>query len=513
MEQLESNIAAVLESAMRDPRHAGRILSGADGLPDDRALALVALDPIGIQGLVLASRRMKTRLGASDLLGRWDAEWRSSRGERRATIYAGGGQALLVVPLADADDLVREAKDDFARRLHGRLGGAWLPVSEQELATGSEGVHHQDLQIGGGGFGALVDRLGCLLRADKDSFAGAASPWTGPACEECGLRPRLPNRKVGQNARCLVCDAHHQAAPANLPTLDELETTVAFLALDGTSVGRALQAQRTLGEYAALSSKLLAAFDWQVLGQRLDRTVLPLLRGGDDLLLAFGAGKGTFDLVIDLVQRVAEGLQPLGIGLGAGLVVSSSLPAGQACELAQRLLSSAKADARTRGLAVALDFELVQQGSMVALEVDALRGVSRQVSVALGPLAPVGGNLALGWRPLSLDEARDLADAARSAGSEDWSAAYRVQAQLREAVYPALIAAAYDAARDEQSPGGRNYSRGLLGLQPGDSLPRLDAAGRLSRAAPRSRQAVGGCNWESAIFDLLDIHRMDRSHS
>lgn len=511
MRTLEEQLARVLARAGFEAGLATAICAGETGLPEQRMLALVATDPVGIQQIVLSSRRMKTRLGASMLLAdTWDRRWVGR--EDVAVVYAGGGQALLLATTDDAPRIVKEATQAFAELMYGRLGVAWVGVSPRGLAEGPrDSAQVPALGIGGNGFGALVSRVGALVRADKDTLGPPATPFSGLRCKECGVRARIVS--TGSSGRCERCDAFHSSArEEELDTFDEIGRKLAFLAIDGTEVGRRLQEQRTLGDYAAFSQRLASAFSWsRVLDEFHDRSApLPVVRGGDDVLLVYEAGvPGTFGVACRVVERIAADLADLGIGVGAGLVVTGHLPARRACALANALVRSAKDDARARGSGTSIDFEVVQSGAGVTEDIELLRQ-ARSIRAAEGPW--VGGESSARpmWRPLSLPEAKDLDRAAESAGSDQWSALYRVNERFHgQGLVPTLIGAHYDAARQDAARQKRDAGlAAVLGLDP-EQLPSLsEDSGFLLRQRPAGRDAA--FRWETAVPDLLDIHRMSR---
>ena len=123
-EQLLTDVQQVVVAAGGTAGQAAALLLGHSGAGDAPELALVGLDPVGIQDTVLASRRFVTRVGASDTLSEWDAAVREKAvGEPAlswAPLYAGGGQAALLAPRRDAPALVQALVRAFAGRLSAR---------------------------------------------------------------------------------------------------------------------------------------------------------------------------------------------------------------------------------------------------------------------------------------------------------------------------------------------------------------------------------------------------------
>ncbi len=509
MKTLEASLAEVMDGAGFAPDLARPICSGQLGLPADPNLALIATDPVGIQQLVLSSRRMKTRLGASTVLARdWDRRWHGR--EDVAVVYAGGGQALLVAAARDAAAVVDDARQAFAEGMHGQLGAAWISVSPRELAEGPEtSIELPQLGLGGGGFGALVNRVGALVRADKDAGRPALESFTGMRCAECGVRPRRdPSRSDG---RCVRCEAFHAAAgDREVQTFDEIGRKLAFLAIDGTEVGVRLQEQKTLEEYSTFSRQLADAFSWDRIAEEIgaERKPLPIVRGGDDVLMVYEAGvDGTFEAASRAVGRIASDLHALGVGVGAGLVVSGHLPARRACALANALVRSAKDDAAQRGHAAGIDFEVVQSGAGVSEDIELLRS-ERRIRAAEGPWVGAETAVQPAWRPLSTGEAEELVDAESQALSETWSALYRLNERFHaDGLVPTLIGAHYDAARC--SADGRDSPLAAVLRIDADRTPSLEQdTGLLLRRRPQGRDDA--YRWETAVPDLLDVHRMSR---
>lgn len=524
---LQARLSVVLEAAGLDPALGPALVRGDRGLPETPGLALVAVDPPAIQQLVLASRRAVTRKGASDRLAAWDSElrdWERDLGALGpvAPLYAGGGQAVLLSTARHAEAVVDGLRERFQKQLFGRLGAAVLPVSPRMLVEGPaqpEGSVVSSLSKLGlrspkRGFGALLSTLMARLRADKDA-ATPAQPMASRRCAECGIRSASERGPDGTTWICEACAAfREEGGREDLVTFAELGEgrVLAYLYVDGTGIGARLAHLGSLAEYRRFSSALLRAFDYDgvvlpaLKGAGYSRhEVLPVLRGGDDLLLVLGAasGRGAFAAMVELVAGIEGALDEGGysdVGVGAGLVVSAHLQARQGFDLAKKLVQSAKASARRRRGRSGIDFEVVQGGTVLGESLQAMRD-DREKPVENPAPWPAGKKLRLHRRPLLLNEACELVRVSEHLEEDQRSVLYRLEEELRRDMLAGLSAATYALARH-----GENLAQLLTGhARPPVPGPTVDL-GLL--CAPFDEGQVKG--WSTAIPDLLDLHRITR---
>ncbi|MCK6505015.1 hypothetical protein L6R53_16725 [Myxococcota bacterium] len=518
----------MLEAAGFDPALGPALVRGDRGLPENPGLALVAVDPPAIQQLVLASRRAVTRKGASDRLAAWDTDLRAWQGDLAALgpvapLYAGGGQAVLLSTVRHAATVAEGLRARFQKRLFGRLGAAVLPVSPRMLVEGPaqpEGsvvssLGKLGLRSPTRGFGALLSPLMARLRADKDA-AVPTQPVAGRRCAECGTRSASERGPDGTTRVCEACAIFRQnGGREDLVTFADLGEgrVLAYLYVDGTGIGSKLAGLGSLAEYERFSSALLRAFDYEGVvlpameraGHRSRDEVVPVLRGGDDLLLVLGAtsGRGAFAATVELVAGIERALDDGGyddVGVGVGLVVSAHLQARQGFDLAKKLLQSAKVRARRSGARSGIDFEVVQGGAVLGESLEAIRE-DRERPVENPAPWPAGRKLRLHRRPLLLDEARALLETSEHLEEDQRAVLYRLEEELRRDMLAGLSAATYALARQDAT-----LAQGLTGhARPPVPGPTVDL-GLL--CAPFDEGKVKG--WSTAIPDLLDLHRITR---
>lgn len=511
--ELERRLEPVLRRAGIEGGTANAIINGRTDLPRDRALALVMIDPVGIQNEVLASRRFVTRLGASDALRAWDEEVRSD--SAWCALFAGGGQAALIATAGEAAAVAADLEGRFSKRRLGRLGVATRACSPHELSTGPEwaegSVSEEALsRVGwrrhGGGFGALLDQVRTQLRAVKDGIGPSDWERGERPCAECGRRTADIVRN--DELVCPTCDVMHRRGTNALGNeeaaqFDKLSPKLAFLVIDGTGVGAALGTKRTILEYEHFSSTLTRAFDWVSVREDLQTEAIPVVRGGDDLGMVFAASQG-FAGAARVLQGLRRRLEEIGVGVGAGLVIGNTIGARPAMELGHRLMSRAKQRARHESSGAppryALDFEVVGAGSVLSSDLKDMRE-SRRISVS-----PVQGwddlptQAVRGWRPLMLDELAELVCVERRITedlSSDWGAVHRLAERLERDPVEGGLFAAY-LLRNRKGLGE------ALGASTVD--PWTEAAGWLWRPDPESPNVR-----QLGLPDLLDVHRAART--
>ena len=503
---LSTSLPRVFAAAGLPPGAAEGVLRGESppGL-DARCLALIATDPPGVQELVLASRRPLTVLGASAALAAWDAALEER--PELACVFAGGGQSLLLAPLDQADAIVASLKAQFKETLFTNLGAAVLPISGRELSDPRPG------------FGRLVEALHLLLRAAQsdDARPGMTLPQPGEKrCVECATR--AGTQATAQGAVCLPCarfgdrgrtERQHWGLEDHGSILDLLppgQSHAAFLAIDGTGMGAALRRQDTLRDYHRFSRALHRAFDTRALRELMKSKlgisrVLPVLRGGDDLLLIF-QGRGAPEAALALLQSIEDTLRrelpgESGLGAGAGLVLSGHMTALDAMSLARKLVRSAKDGAKLAKLRSGFDFEVVYGGAVLADSVEEMRAERTLPLPAFGASPP--GSLTLGARPLALPQARELLDCLGTLEGTELSALRRMVEALQEEPLGGLITAGYLLARQTKARGSPLSDRLNQQVAPWN-LSQLGAQGLVLRRA-------GDQRFVSSLPELLDLHK------
>lgn len=312
---------------------AAAVLEGRDAsrLPSEPELALVAFDADSVQSQIFVSPRPVTISGASRLLQSWDLRLGSGEvlGTRAVVLFAGGGQATLLVRRVDAPEIEETLTREFVAHTAGApCTVVFLAISCRALAEGpSRAIHAPPLPStlaqriawspkGGGGFGACMAWLSFLLRQRKGEagHAPVEEATMAARCAECAERPREQ-----QGERCARCAHNRRAGQRGKRSFDEardLEEVVgeptgagsaaleddkarqrarqlAFIKLDGRGVGAVLEKLHTMAQYAAVSWTLQRAFELdpatrddelQRLGVPAGRYQLPIA-GGDDLLI------------------------------------------------------------------------------------------------------------------------------------------------------------------------------------------------------------------------------------
>ncbi len=129
---LIKQLEATLKAAGLKPEQAADIVNGRACNDTTRALALVIFDVDHIQDTLLASPRPVTIYGASDGLRLFDSAVESyERPLGAATVvYAGGGNVLLVAPLAQVKTkVVAELKSLLAKHVPGARATAESPTA------------------------------------------------------------------------------------------------------------------------------------------------------------------------------------------------------------------------------------------------------------------------------------------------------------------------------------------------------------------------------------------------
>jgi len=540
------------------------------GLSPERDLALIGFDADSVQEQIFASPRPVTIQGASDRLAAWDWAFGNLGGdEHRAgvldkdaavALYAGGGKAVLIARAGDAEAIRTKLEDAFYERTAGwPCTTASVPLSPRELARGPAAAVEPVppalpklaerigwCATGGGGFGACMALLALAMRAERVAPSHRfylREELSGPRCEECAVRPRLPGRAEEPRekwpTRCDRCDDNHRDGAetkkewAQAGSFDDVlgergapgedpkrARHIAFLKLDGRGIGGRLERLGSIAEYVALSRALHHAFEMTEaklvsLGVPERRFQIPIA-GGDDLLLVVPArwkptGQGdasdAFTLARALLKRVertfddaartgffAAGAGIDQLGAGAGLVIASGMPASFCFRYTDDLVKSAKAplaagsdgkhrSARHRS---ALDFAVLRGGSPLAESLDRIR--ARDVlDLDLGP--DLAGKVKRTRCPYVLADLDALIERTRRLAGAPRSAVHALHTAMREPT-TGMLAVRYQLSRHP------DLRRALTGDAPLGALPPHLGEWVLNN--------VGDRLWATGIGDLLD---------
>jgi len=462
----------------------GRLPAGVDR---DGRVAVGAFDPVGIQELLLTSRRPKEVLGASLLLHEWDRR-APERANRHGVhvLYAGAGQSIVIGPEAGVASWATSEPEAFAQEVGGTAAAAALPCTLRELVEGPRSwagpTSAADLARlgveagGGGGFGGLLGVLSARLRVAKDAAGYAIADHDGRRCQSSGILPVEAGSKVSS-----LCRRFNEAAMRlgghRGESIAEFAGGVAFVAVDGTGIGARIQALHTMGDYIALSGALDAAFGFHALGRHLgalgvaNRDWIPVMAGGDDIVFAlaagaaFSGGVGPLELLHALLDRIGAAYDdaitgtPLAseppVGAGAGLVVGESVTARIAVTLARKLVKSAKSMRGASGERprFAIDYEIVRRGSTVSASISDLR--QAQELDWDPPFSKKRAKLRMVRRPFALDHSKHLAGLAAATedqGESGRSLLYRLRQALADDPMAGLVDAAYLLSRVSPSP-------------------------------------------------------------
>ncbi|MBX3274754.1 MAG: hypothetical protein KF729_31100 [Sandaracinaceae bacterium] len=411
----DARLRATFEAAGAPGAQAEAVLEErAEGLSDERSLALVAIDADAVQRTLLASPRPVTIAGASATLQQWDRDLRKHDEvvpSEATVLFAGGGTAVVLAPARAAASLGAKLERAYAERMHARATAAHVAVSPRELVSGPraltppvDGLARLGLRPGGGGFGGCMANLAFALRTAKSAARAhfdVTEATSVARCAETGDRPRAPGHDakgdpwtVSEFARGhREAGRKEKAADEQARSLDDLlkrakARRLAFICIDGAKIGTLLTGLTSLREYVGLSSTLDDAFS-SVLLEDVQRElgIRPrehqvILAGGDDLLLVVPAeGRGERPNALELTRRIArriegafaDGPRDGKVGVGAGvLITSGGLPSRIAFDYARALCDSAKRaidDVDRSGV----DFEVVLAGAPLSSSIASLR--------------------------------------------------------------------------------------------------------------------------------------------
>lgn len=510
--------------------------------------------PVTIQGasVILRAWDLDMQRGDSDLLG-----------APAVVLFAGGGQAVLLTRKEDAGTVRKRIQQRFEQRTHGSPSTtAQVDVSPRELAGGPLAAEVlPDLpqkerdRIGWSpgqvaGFGACMALLAGRMRLEKGAARCSIflkEPTRSARCSECAERPRAE-----KSERCERCEAnrrkgqtdkkHWEQARSFDDVLGESASAregrgdpghhrgrhLAFVRLDGAGIGGLLERLSTMAQYAAVSLALRRAFEIDDselagLGAPRGRYQLPIA-GGDDLLLVVPAQwkrpdrtvSDALSLCVALVERAESVLgsdafssvfqhdrtildQVRRLGAGAGVVITSNIPARFCFDYALDLVRSAK-DAITGdpGARSAVDFAFLHGGSPLASSVKELRRLP-QGYAEIDLDQRIHGRVRKTGCPYTLERFKALLERARQLSRVPRSSVHGLRAVMEEP-QTGLIDIRYRIARD------RDLRRALVGADtPLASLPPEIGPWVLHE---RSSKLDPDVKWVTAIPDLLDVLRL-----
>ena len=531
---------------------ADAVFFGREGdLGDQRDFALIAFDADSVQAQVFASPRPVTIQGASVILRAWDDDLGKGKilGDDAVVLFAGGGQAVALALRDKIDGVCRKLRGEFRERTGGSpCTVAHVEVSARELARGPQRATREipsslARRIGWSssgsrrGFGDCMALLSLAMRAAKGeasahAFLDAESP--SARCKECAERPRL----TGNNL-CARCAKNHARGGEDKREWDRAHSFdevlgkqtkraddegdeqpprarhLAFLKIDGRGIGAELEKLRTMAQYVALSRALKRAFEHRSLadfGVPEGRYQIPIA-GGDDLLLvvparwnpqAEGGTADAFSLTAKLLEHAERAFDELAkhelfadiqgirtLGAGAGLVITSGLPASFCFDYAGDLVKSAK-DGIGEHDRSALDFAVVRGGTPLS---SSLRDLRRRELMALDLGAELTGPVQPTRCPYVLDDLRELIDRAGRLASAPRSALHALHAAMRDPT-TGLLAVRYQLARHAE------LRRALADEVPLAELPPSLGRWVLHKLEPR---AAGDPKWATPLGDLLDL--------
>lgn len=541
LERVKDEIAALLGLTGED---AHRLVSGAEvgAVAARKDLALVGLDADGVQSQVFASPRPVNIQGASARIRDFDDRLR--RGDlleglrgRCPVLYAGGGQATLLTTQDLAPVLSERLVSAYSERTGGRATSAQLPLSGSELVDGPKvlvGVPEQiarkvGLQLQPArGFGGCVGALAARMRLEKlrpSRHAFLEGPQVGPRCAECGLRPRVAEKlctRCAENRGRGGKEKHAQARTyedvVRLPN-GRRARLLAFVVIDGKGIGGVLQRLRTVEQYVAVSTQLELAFEppdadlAALLGLPAENFQVPI-RGGDDLMLVLPAtwdGGDVFTATARLLRRVEErfSADALGaafrrgdardtaalerlerVGAGAGIFVTTGLPAGFCFDYAGELCDASKAGIQDAHRS-AIDFLILRSGSPLSREaLHAVNAAEKQLD-----LPGLRGTLQLTRRPYGLSDYEELLARVRKGKKVSRSTLYGLRNAL-EVPNVGMVHLAYQLARHPE-------------LRPVFLETEHDTPPSLSKLGPWVLKELEH-GWATPIPDILDLARVVR---
>lgn len=506
---------------------------------EEPPLALVLFDTDQIASYVFESSRPPVLAGASKILSDLNRQIRDDY--EQAALFSGGGEGLLLVPRARADEVRADVESRFARA----TGGA-LTVSTATL----EVWPHDFIGVGElgeavSGTRAVLARLRDRIRHQKDERLPAGVPVAGsrPRCVSCrdraaGATP-IARYRDEKGRLCDSCDlrwlkgkglihgtsfddilADFQAAlPGDGPP-GARAAYLGFVYADGNSMGTLFGQLSTLTELRFLSLAVSGIFER--VEERAQAEVQAFLGKSEDADLPFlsflgGGDEAIWILPGALAVRTAE-LLPTWIAeesacfpdlpsllarakltrltAGVGVVLSGpGYPVRYQYELAKELLKSAKSlfyEAPQGAAESSLDFALLTDSSPLSEDLAAARALAL-VTEEEGFLRSLRPYTADGFRQL-LGRIRQ-AFAQREEGALPLSQLYALEAGVGEGSAVFLNLLRYQIARP---PAGARYQAWLkaTGCDPADPA---------ALAELFVRPAAGGVATGTWIADLVEL--------
>lgn len=537
--------------ALSSERSLALVAFDADSIQDQ---IFASPRPVTIHGAsaVLRSWDQDLQRGAADLLG-----------APAVVLFAGGGQAILLTRKDHATTVQKHLRKEFSRRTRSSpCTTAHVDLSPRELAEGplaasAQADIHEDVRarVGwspkqGRGFGGCMALLAARLRIEKGKERSPTFLETATRtarCGECAERPR-----TGHSERCERCEANRsegQKVKKNWEqarSFDEVlgeparggdgrgesggnrARHLAFLRMDGAGIGGILEKLSTMAQYAAVSLALRRAFELdereiEELGAPPGRYQLPIA-GGDDLLLIVPArwrkANGTVGNVLSLCLTLMERAESVftsdalsavfqhdraslelvrKVGAGAGVVITSNIPARFCFDYAGDLVRSAKdgiteaPDARS-----AVDFAVVLGGSPLASSIRELRRLPHNFA-ELDLSNALRGRVRKTGCPYTPGRFKALLDRAHALSRIPRSSLHGLR-NLMEDPQTGLIEVRYRITRHPE------LRRALVGAGvPLSSLPPEVGPWVLDRPAGGRDADV---SWVTPIPDLLDVLRV-----
>ncbi|MHA1769496.1 MAG: Cas10/Cmr2 second palm domain-containing protein [Candidatus Thorarchaeota archaeon] len=358
---------------------------------------LVAIRALKIQDLIHSSSRLKEVAGGSYLLGRYCSRI-SSRVADHVTAHdkgkyifyrSSGGEVVAAFEHEKhAREFLRLMKEGYRRLFGRRVISSTTPIEVGDNGSGSLNELHRDLAI-----------------ARYSGFAPTAqvqNPYVA-ICWSCGERPadRVLTDDSGSDEPtvhhfCLSCDLRSKSfedykseveqklkggfttIPSGVDDLARHDRSgyVAYMISDGNSFGHFVREIPDLDGYKGFSEDLQETID-ECLFSVLDDAkflsnnqmapMLPLMTGGDDLLVLFPARWG-ISMTLDFVARFEEAAKALGkysnsvesLSMSAGVVIcKQTLSHKTVHEIGEDVIKSAKYTSKRSGLSSALAFRVL----------------------------------------------------------------------------------------------------------------------------------------------------------
>ncbi|MFN7963389.1 MAG: hypothetical protein U0002_19160 [Thermoanaerobaculia bacterium] len=392
-----------------------------------KPLALLRFDSDAIASFVYESSRPPVIAGASALLRKLNEDLADQF--RDQTLFSGGGEGLLLLPLNGAAAAGQEIERLFHERTCGALkvAVAWLPVGARDFLAlhAAESAPSHGVRLASG-TPAVLARLHDRIRRLKDERYPEAGEVAGnqPRCASCrdrsGALPLAYRRPDETGLLCRPCDHRWEvgrreiqgttfeevvAEYAQARGEDDAERSpahqLAMLYADGNGMGTLFGRIDSLSDLRFLSEAVRAVF--AALDSRVERELAKWLKRSDSeslpwISLLAGGDEGIWILPAAVALEAAEKLPGWldkevkgsgelrdlllkhrlpGLSLGMGLVICQpNYPVRYQYELARVLQKNAKSLYYGRGEqppSSSLDFEVLTDASPLSEDLEALR--------------------------------------------------------------------------------------------------------------------------------------------